>query len=171
MSRPISPLFPGISAHPFFQSGHGTGSTAGSHRAVGPLWRRCIQTELQGWVLCTAPSPGQTPGPPAVPHSSWSVTGDKTNASRICSLHDQLPKRSHHKSRGEQSFSHMRMCCDPKTWSHVAETPFFTLNEFMLSVSGMLVGVTDAVWKKKSASLNVFLFFPVTFKNNCKAET
>lgn len=81
--RIISPLSHATVAHPSCRSGRGRGSTAGSHPAAAPQWRRCIQTGLQGWVLCTAPWPAQTPGRPTDPHSSWSVTGDRHGGRRV----------------------------------------------------------------------------------------
>jgi len=78
----ISPLFHETAARPSCRSARGRGSSAGSRRAAAPRWRRCIQTEWQGWVLCTAPWPARTSGPPTGPHSSWSETGDRRGRKR-----------------------------------------------------------------------------------------
>lgn len=72
--RTIVPLSHASEALPSCRSGHGRGSTEGSHRAAAPQWRLYTQTGSQGWGLCTAPWPAQTPDLPTGPHSSWSGT-------------------------------------------------------------------------------------------------
>lgn len=66
------PLSLGTGGHPSCRSGHEKASTARCHRAVSPQWRQCSRKGWQGWGLGIALWPGQTPGPPTGPRSSWS---------------------------------------------------------------------------------------------------